>query len=133
MASMNRVFLMGNVIRDPAVRYTSGGSAVSDLGVAVNETWFDKASNSKKESVTFVDCVLFGRTAEVAGEYLRKGSPVLIEGRLNLDTWDDKQTGQKRSKLRVVAESMKLLSSRGGGGESRDADEEQIPEEEVAF
>lgn len=132
-SSFNRVILMGNLTRDPEVKYGQSGTAVCEIGLALNRSWFDKKSNSRKEEVTFVDCTLWSRDAEVAGEYLHKGSPVLIEGRLNLDTWDDKQTGQKRSKLRVVAESMKLLSSRAGGGESRDTDEEQVPEEEVAF
>lgn len=127
MASFNKVILLGNLTRDPQVKYTPGGSAVAEIGLAVNRTWWDKASNSRKEETTFVDVTLWGRDAEVAGEYLAKGRPVLIEGRLQLDTWDDKQTGQKRSKLRVVAERMQMLGGRGegggggggGGGESR--------------
>lgn len=116
MASFNRVILMGNVTRDPQVRYTSGGMAVTELGLAVNRQWFDKASNQKKEEVTYVDVTLWGRQAEVAGEYLSKGRPVFIEGRLQLDTWDDKESGQKRSKMRVVGETLQLLGSRDGGG-----------------
>lgn len=123
MASFNKVILMGNVTRDPQVRYTTGGMAVTELGLAVNRSWYDKASNSRKEEVTFVDVTLWGRTAEVAGEYLAKGRPVLIEGRLQLDSWDDKESGQKRSKLRVVGETMQLLGGRGegdgGGGGNR--------------
>lgn len=115
MASFNRVILMGNLTRDPQVRYTPSGTAVSELGLAVNRYWFDKQTNSRKEETTFVDVTLWGRDAEVAGEYLSKGRPVLIEGRLQLDTWDDKQSGQKRSKLRVVCEHMQLLGSRGDG------------------
>lgn len=116
MASFNKVILMGNLTRDPQVRYTPGGSAVAEIGLAVNRSWFDKQTNSRKEEVTFVDVTLWGREAEVAGEYLAKGRPVLIEGRLQLDTWDDKQSGQKRSKLRVVCEHMQMLGSRGDGG-----------------
>jgi len=116
MASFNKVILMGNLTRDPQVRYTPRGSAVAEIGLAVNRTWFDKQSNSRKEEVTFIDVTLWGRDAEVAGEYLSKGRPVLIEGRLQLDSWDDKETGQKRSKLRVVGESMTMLGSRGDGG-----------------
>lgn len=118
MASFNKVILVGNLTRDPQVRYTPSGMAVADVGLAVNHSWFDKQSNQKKEEVTFVDVTLWGRTAEIAGEYLAKGRQVLIEGRLKLDQWDDKQTGQKRSKLTVVGENMTMLGSRqeGGGG-----------------
>jgi single-strand DNA-binding protein len=90
--------------------------------LAINNTWFDKQTNQRKEEVTFVEVTLWGRTAEIAGEYLAKGRQVLIEGRLRLDQWDDKQTGQKRSKLHVVCEDMRMLGSRGeggGGGSSR--------------
>lgn len=116
MASFNKVILMGNLTRDPQVRYTGSGTAVTDVGLAVNRTWFDKQANERREEVTFVDVTLWGRTAEVAGEYLAKGRPVLIEGRLQLDQWDDKETGQKRSKLHVVGENMTMLPSGGGGG-----------------
>jgi single-strand DNA-binding protein len=116
MASFNRVILMGNLTRDPQVRYIPSGSAVAEIGMAVNRSWYDKQTNSRKEEVTFVDVTLWGRDAEVAGEYLSKGRPVLIEGRLALDQWDDKATGQKRSKLKVVAERMQMLGGRGEGG-----------------
>ena len=122
MASFNKVILVGNLTRDPQVRYTPGGMAVSDIGLAVNRTWFDKQTNQKKEDVTFVDVTLWGRTAEIAGEYLSKGKQVLIEGRLQLDSWDDKETGQKRNKLKVIGENMTMLGSRqegGGGGGGR--------------
>uniref|UniRef100_A0A7C2K0U9 Single-stranded DNA-binding protein n=1 Tax=Schlesneria paludicola TaxID=360056 RepID=A0A7C2K0U9_9PLAN len=116
MASFNKVILVGNLTRDPQVKYTAGGTAVADIGLAVNRQWFDKQTNSRREEVTFVDVTLWGRTAEVAGEYLAKGRQVLIEGRLQTDTWDDKETGQKRSRLRVVGENMTMLGSRGEGG-----------------
>lgn len=121
-ASFNKVILVGNLTRDPEVRYTPKGSAVCDLGLAVNRQ-YSLEGGEKREEVTFVDVVLWARLAEIAGEYLKKGRPVLIEGRLQLDSWDDKQSGQKRSKLRVIGETMQLLGSRqdsggGGGGES---------------
>lgn len=116
MASFNKVILLGNLTRDPQVRYTPSGTPVAEIGLAVNRYWFDKQSNSRREETTFVDVTLWSRDAEVAGEYLSKGKPVLIEGRLQLDTWDDKTTGQKRSKLRVIGERMQLLGTRDGGG-----------------
>jgi len=118
MASFNKVILVGNLTRDPEVKYTTGGTAVAEIGLAVNRQWFDKQSNERKEEVTFIDVTLWGRQAEVAGEYLAKGRPVLIEGRLQLDSWEDKQSGQKRSKLRVVGENMTMLGGRGEGGGS---------------
>lgn len=121
MASFNKVILVGNLTRDPEVKYVSSGTAVTEIGLAVNRTWYDKQQNQKREETTFVDVTLWGRQAEVAGEYLSKGRPVLIEGRLQLDTWDDRETGKKRSKLRVVGENMTMLSSGGGGGGSRGA------------
>ncbi len=116
MASYNKVMLLGNCTRDPEVKYTPKGSAVTDLGLAINR-YYTTDGGEKREETTFVDVTLWGRQAEIAGEYLKKGRPVFIEGRLQLDTWDDKQTGQKRSKLRVVGEAMQLLGSREGGGE----------------
>jgi single-strand DNA-binding protein len=114
MASFNRVILVGNLTRDPELRYLASGMAVSDVGLAVN----DRRKNQSGEWVdetTFVDVTLWGRTAEVCSEYLTKGSPVLIEGRLKLDTWES-QEGQKRSKLKVIGEKMQMLSGRGQGG-----------------
>ena len=116
MASFNKVILLGNLTRDPQVRYTPSGTAVAEIGLAVNRYWFDKQTNSRREETTFVDVTLWGREAEVAGEYLAKGRSVLVEGRLQLDSWDDKTTGQKRSKLRVVGERMQMLGSRSDGG-----------------
>lgn len=115
MASFNKVILVGNLTRDPQVKYTTGGTAVTEIGLAVNRRWLDKQSNQWKDETTFVDITLWGRTAEIAGEYLAKGRSVLIEGRLQLDTWDDRETGQKRSKLRVVGENMTMLGAKGDG------------------
>ena len=114
MASFNRVILLGNLTRDPEIRYTSGGTAVTDIGLAVNDRR-KGADGHWVEETTFVDVTLWGRTAEVAGEYLSKGSPVFIEGRLKLDTWQNNE-GQKRSKLHVVCERMQLIGGRGAGG-----------------
>jgi single-strand DNA-binding protein len=115
MASFNRVILLGNLTRDPEVRYTPKGTAVTELGMAVNRV-YTAENGEKREETTFVDVTLWGRTAEIAGEYLKKGRPVFIEGRLQLDTWDDKQSGQKRSKLKVVGEALQLIGARPGGG-----------------
>jgi len=123
MASVNKVILIGNVTRDPEVKYTPKGSAVTEIGMALNRS-YTADSGEKREEVTFVDVTLWGKTAEIAGQYLKKGRPVYIEGRLQLDSWDDKQTGAKRSKLRVVGETMQFLGSRqdgeggGSGGQS---------------
>jgi single-strand DNA-binding protein len=116
MASFNKVILVGNLTRDPELRYTPKGTAIAKIGVAVNRVWTNEAGE-KKEEVTFVDVDVFGRTAENVGQYMRKGRPILIEGRLRLDQWDDKQTGQKKSKLGVVAETVQFLGSAPGGGE----------------
>ena len=116
MASYNKVILVGNLTRDPELRHTPSGAAVTDLGLAVNRTWTDRNTNQKNEETTFVDVTCWSRTAEIACEYLRKGRPVLIEGRLQMDEWSDKETGQKRTKLKVVCDSMQMLGSRDGGG-----------------
>ncbi len=114
MSSFNKVILMGNLTRDPQVKYTPGGTAVAEIGLAVGRKWLDKQSNQWKEETTFVDITLWGRTAEVAGEYMQKGKSVLIEGRLRLDTWDDRESGQKRSKLKVIGENLVMLGGKQG-------------------
>ena len=114
MASYNRVILIGNVTRDLEIRYIPSGTAVLDLGLAVNDRR-KNANGEWVEETTFIDVTLWARTAEVASEYLSKGSPVFIEGRLKLDTWE--QDGQKRSKLKVVGDRIQLIGGRGGGGE----------------
>ena len=100
MANLNRVLLIGNLTRDPEIRYTPKGTAVADIALAVNRV-FTGEDGEKREEVTYVDVVVWSRLAEIAEQYLKKGRPVFIEGRLQLDSWDDKQTGQKRSRLRV--------------------------------
>ena len=114
-ANFNKVILAGNLTRDPELRYTPKGTAVAKIGMALNRSWKTETGETKEE-VTFVDVDAFGRQAEVIGQYLKKGRPVLIEGRLKLDTWEDKNTHQKMSKLKVVLESFSFLDSRGDGG-----------------
>ncbi|HAA50522.1 MAG TPA: single-stranded DNA-binding protein [Planctomycetaceae bacterium] len=121
MASYNKVILVGNLTRDPELRHIPSGTAVTDLGLAVNRTWTDRNTNQRNEETTFVDVTCWGRTAEIACEYLRKGRPVLVEGRLQMDEWNDRETGAKRTKLKVVCDNMQMLGSRnegnsGGGG-----------------
>ena len=118
MASLNKVMLIGNLTRDPEVRYTPKGSAVCDIGLAMNRV-YKSESGEKVEEVTFVDVTLWGTTAELAGKWLHKGRPVFIEGRLQMDSWEDKATGQKRTRLKVVGEAMQFLGSAQGGGGDR--------------
>ena len=115
MASFNKIILMGNLTRDPELRYTPKGTAVAKLGLAVNRTWKTETGETK-EDVLFIDIEAFSRQAETIGQYLKKGSPILVEGRLRMDTWDDKQTNQKRTKILVTAENVRFL----GSGQSRE-------------
>ncbi len=115
MANLNKVMLIGNLTRDPEIKYTPKGSAIAELGLAINR-YYTTESGEKKEETTFVNVTLWGRQAEIAKEYLTKGKPVYIEGRLQLDSWDDKQTGEKKSKLKVTGEQMQLLGARGEAG-----------------
>ena len=114
MANYNKVMLMGNLTRDPELRYLQSGTAVCDFGLAVNRN-YTKASGEKTEETLFVDITAFGRQAEVVGEFLQKGRPIFVEGRLKLDRWTG-QDGQKRSKHGVVLERFQFIDSRGGGG-----------------
>ena len=115
MASLNKVMLIGNLTRDPEVRYTPKGTAITEISLAMNRNYTTE-TGEKREEVTYVEVTLFARLGEIAAEYLKRGRPVFIEGRLRLETWDDKTSGQKRSKLSVVAEGLQLLGSREGGG-----------------
>jgi single-strand DNA-binding protein len=123
MASFNRVVLVGNVTRDVELRVLGSGTSVADIGMAVNDRYKNKSGEWVDEP-TYVDVSAWGRTAEVASEYLQKGSPVLIEGRLKLETWE--KDGQKRSKLKVVCEKLQLLGQKGGGSQSRSRDDEDV-------
>jgi len=116
MASVNKVILIGNLGRDPETRYTTGGDAVTNLRIATTEAWKDK-SGEKQEKTEWHTVVLFGRQAEIAGEYLKKGRPVYIEGRLQTRKWTDKEGVEKYS-TEVVADRMQLLGGREGGGSS---------------
>ncbi len=121
MASLNKVMLLGNLTRDPELRHTPKGSAVTDLGLALNRRVQD-GNGGWKEEVTYVDVTVWGNSAENAHKYLSKGRGVFVEGRLQMDTWDDKETGKKRSKLKVVADNLQFLpDGKGGGGGSRPA------------
>ena len=124
MPNLNKVMLMGNLTRDPEIKYTPKGTAIAVFGIATNRS-YTLESGEKREEVTFVDCEAYARLAEVIGEYCKKGKPIFVEGRLKLDTWDDKTSGQKRSKMKVIVEVMQLLGSRdgaGGGGSGGDAE-----------
>lgn len=118
MANLNKVMLIGNLTRDPELRYTPKGTAVADIGLAINRVWSND-QGQKQEDTTYVDVTLWGRQAELAQQYLSKGRGAYIEGRLQLDTWDDKETGKKRSKLKVIGENLQFLpdgkASAGGG------------------
>jgi single-strand DNA-binding protein len=135
MASYNRVILMGNLTRDPQLRYLPNQTAVVDIGLAVNHK-YRTAAGEDREEVMFIDCTAFGKQAEVINQYCQKGRPLLVEGRLKLDTWDDKQTGQKRSKHKVTIDNFQLLGSRdgapggggGGGDQGRSYDEQRPPQ-----
>jgi single-strand DNA-binding protein len=116
MANLNKVLLMGNLTRDPEVRYTPKGTAVGDLAIAINDSY--KAQDGTiKETVTYVDIEVWGRQAETCKQYLTKGRPIFVEGQLRLDTWE--QEGQKKSKMRVRADRVQFLGGGGGGGGTR--------------
>ena len=125
MASYNKVLLMGNLTRDPEVRYTPKGTAIANIGLAVNRV-YKTESGEQKEEVTFVDIEVWGRQAETVGQYLSKGRPVFVEGRLKLDSWEDKESGQRRNKLKVVAERVQFLGAPRGNAEFKD----QAPSDE---
>ena len=127
MPSYNKVILMGNLTRDPELRHLPSNMPVAQVGLAVNERYKDKQSGEMIDRANFVDCEAFGRTAEIINQYFQKGAPILIEGKLRLDQWEDRQSGQKRSKLKVVIDRFEFVLPRGvdpstgggGGGGSR--------------
>ena len=122
MSSFNKVILMGNLTRDPELRYTPSGTAIAKIGMAVNRKWRNEAGELQEE-VSFIDVDAIGKRAETIGQYLKKGNPILVEGRLRLDQWEDKQTGQKRSQLKVVLENFRFLPS----GQSREGGSSNSP------
>lgn len=137
MPNFNKVIIAGHLTRDPEVKYLSSGSAICNFSVAVSEEWKDKTSGEMKKSTAFIDCDAWGKTAEIIGEHFCKGKPILVEGRLKQENWDDKETGKKRSKLKVTVDSFQFL---GGGkgegapsqGDSQKADAD-VPSGEVPF
>jgi single-strand DNA-binding protein len=116
MANLNKVMLMGNITRDIELKYTPSGLAVARLGLATNRRFRDSKTNEMREEVTFVDVELWGKTAETAHQYLAKGRPVYIEGRLKMDSWDDKTTGKKVYKMKVVGDNFQFIGGQGQGG-----------------
>jgi len=111
---LNKVMLIGNLGNDPETRYTQGGAAVTSIGIATSETWKDKQTGEKQERTEWHNVTFFGRLAEVAGEYLRKGSKVYVEGRLRTNSWE--KDGQKHYKTEIIASEMQMLDSKGQGG-----------------
>ncbi len=159
MPNLNKVMLMGNLTRDPELRYLPNNNMpVVNVGLAVNRQWTDRNTNERRQETTFVDCEAYARTAEVINQYLRKGSPLYVEGRLKLDQWQDRE-GNNRSKLKIVIENFQFLDSRrdrddapaggnggysnggsggGGGGRSQPAppsspQHEPIPDDDIPF
>ncbi len=123
MAYLNKVFLIGNLTRDPELRVTPKGTAICQFGLAVNRQFKDESGQNRDET-TFIDIEAWGKQGELVAKYLTKGSPAMVEGRLKLDQWEDKQSGQKRSKLKVVLDNVQFLSSgRGNGGGAAVSDE----------
>ncbi len=131
MPNLNRVMLMGNLTRDPELRYLPSNTAVAGIGLAINRRWRNQQGEQQEET-TFIDCEAFGRQAETINQYLRKGKPVFIEGRLKLDQWQDRD-GNKRSKLKVVIERFEFIDSResgGGGGQQQYGSGQQAPQQQ---
>ena len=132
--NLNKVFLMGNLTRDVELKKTPSNMSVANVGLAVNRQY--RTNDETREETTFVDCEAWGRTAEVMGQYLRKGRPVFIEGRLKLDQWQDRD-GNNRSKLKVVIDNFQFIDSRGGGGGDAPAQTsaapQSVPEDEIPF
>lgn len=126
MPNLNKVMLIANLTRDPEVKFTPKGTAIAAFGLAVNRS-YKTESGEKREEVTFIDCEAYARLAEIIGEYCKKGRPIFIEGRLKLDTWDDKQSGQKRSKMKVIVETMQLLG--GKDSESQAPPQRSAPQQ----
>ena len=126
MASFNKVILVGNLTRDPQLKYLPSQLAVAEFGLAVNHKFRTK-TGEEREEVLFIDCSCFGKGGEIINQYCQKGKQILVEGRLRLDQWDDKQTGQKKSKLGVVAETVQFLGSPAGEGGGAPAPRAQRP------
>lgn len=126
MPNLNKVMLMGSLTRDPEQKFTPSGTAVTQIGLAVNHT-YKTAGGEKREEVTFVDVEFWGKTAELIAEHYRKGRPIYVEGRLKLDSWDDKTTGQKRTKMRVVADKFEFLNGKEGSHQPAPRQQQAAP------
>jgi single-strand DNA-binding protein len=139
MATINKVMIMGNLTRDPELRYTPGGAPVGEFALALNERYKNKQTGQDTEKVHFIDIVCWGKTAEIAAQFLKKGSPVHIEGKLTQDRWEDQASGQKRSKLKVTCERLTFVGSKndggagGGGNASEGVGQDQAPVDDVPF
>lgn len=120
MASLNKVLLMGNLTRNPELRYTPNGVAVCQFGLAVNRRFL--SAGQERSETCYVDILVWGRQGETVNQYMTKGSPIFLEGRLQMDQWEDKETGNKRSKLQIVAETVQFIGSRQGGADRDDAE-----------
>ena len=134
MPNLNKVQLMGNITRDPEVRYTPKGTAVTDIGLAINRN-YSTDDGDRREETTFVDITFWGRQAEVIGEYMKKGRPLYVEGRLQLDQWEDKNTGQQRSRLKVIGDNFQFLGGRDeggqrGGGQGQQSSQQGAPQQQ---
>ena len=134
MPNLNKVQLMGNITRDPEVRYTPKGTAVTDIGLAINRN-YSTDDGDRREETTFVDITFWGRQAEVIGEYMKKGRPLYVEGRLQLDQWEDKNTGQQRSRLKVIGDNFQFLGGRDeggqrGGGQGQQSSQQVAPQQQ---
>lgn len=124
MPNLNRVLLMGNITRDIELKFTPKGTAIADFSLAINRT-YTPDGGEKREETTFVGCVAFGRVAEIIGEYCKKGNPLYVEGRLTQESWDDKTTGEKKSKTKVTVENIQLLGSKNEGWQRQAAPAER--------
>ena len=128
MASLNKVFIMGNLTRDPEVRYVPSGTAVCNFSIAISRKYKTKEGESKEDVVFVNNITAWARLAEICGEYLQKGAPVHVEGRLTVNTWEDKETGKKRSQLRITAEKIQMLGRKGDRQQAEPGD----PDEQAA-
>lgn len=131
MPNLNKIMLMGNLTRDPECKYTPKGMAITQIGVAVNRVWLNDAGE-KQEEVTFIDVEFFGKKAEVVGEHFKKGRSIFVEGRLKLDSWTDKESNQKKSKLKVVGESFEFMGGPKQDDDRTPAEQHAARQKEVA-
>ena len=130
MASCNLWVGLGNATKAAEVKYLPSGSAVCEIDLAINDSYFNKTTNQKVESVSYITCVFFGKTAEICGQYVTKGKQLLVQGKLKQESWTDKTSGDKRSKIKVVADSMQLLGGKSESPSSQHQERTQAPQSE---